>query len=364
MRGKDTNEAGTEYEIWIDIVKLTACFFVVLGHFLQSMVKSEILPENHSYLWFNQSIYYFHVPLFFICSGYLYQKGKTETSGRARYRFLLRKLIMLGVPYLIFSSVTWGIKSLLVSDVNEPVENLATVLLIHPLPPYWYLYILFFIFAITPAAGSVIQMGIWFIVSVMLYIAGNCSAFFDITLPYIVSEICKNELWFSLGMMMNVLNIPGWLQKADRKKLAFSGITTGMLFILLSVIAYERKLDFYFWKLFPGLAGCLSVILSANFINTNTNNKLIRCAAPYFMPVFLFHTIMAAGVRIVLLKLGISLPFVHVTAGLAASFAGPVMIYYMMKRNSILNAMIYPAGLYNRLAGRRNRKDYRNKNDS
>lgn len=38
------------------------------------MVKATIIPDNDLYSWFNKTIYYFHVPLFFICSGYLYQK--------------------------------------------------------------------------------------------------------------------------------------------------------------------------------------------------------------------------------------------------------------------------------------------------
>ena len=61
-------------EKWVDDVKVIACILVVLGHFFQSMTKANILPENDLYQWFNTTIYYFHVPLFFICSGYLYQK--------------------------------------------------------------------------------------------------------------------------------------------------------------------------------------------------------------------------------------------------------------------------------------------------
>lgn len=61
-------------EKWVDDVKVIACILVVLGHFFQSMTKANILPENNLYGWFNTTIYYFHVPLFFICSGYLYQK--------------------------------------------------------------------------------------------------------------------------------------------------------------------------------------------------------------------------------------------------------------------------------------------------
>ena len=61
-------------EFWIDYIKVFACVLVVLGHFFQSMVKAAVLPDNSLYQWFNTVIYYFHVPLFFICSGYLYQR--------------------------------------------------------------------------------------------------------------------------------------------------------------------------------------------------------------------------------------------------------------------------------------------------
>lgn len=53
-------------EIWVDNVKVIACVLVVLGHFYQSMTKAGILPAGELFLWFNQTIYYFHVPLFFI----------------------------------------------------------------------------------------------------------------------------------------------------------------------------------------------------------------------------------------------------------------------------------------------------------
>lgn len=68
-------EDTKQREIWVDNVKVFACVLVVLGHFFQSMIKSDVLPANDLYQWFNQMIYYFHVPLFFICSGYLYQKS-------------------------------------------------------------------------------------------------------------------------------------------------------------------------------------------------------------------------------------------------------------------------------------------------
>lgn len=78
-------------EKWVDGVKVIACILVVLGHFFQSMTKANILPENDLYEWFNTTIYYFHVPLFFICSGYLYQKYSKVNSVGSWYRNVAKK---------------------------------------------------------------------------------------------------------------------------------------------------------------------------------------------------------------------------------------------------------------------------------
>ena len=121
--------AARTREKWVDDVKVIACILVVLGHFFQSMTKSNILPENGLYQWFNTTIYYFHVPLFFICSGYLYQKK-------------------------VFSS-----------SVNDQIGDLGDTLFLHPTAPYWYLYALFFIFLVTPTFSDVKAAAVGLIVA-------------------------------------------------------------------------------------------------------------------------------------------------------------------------------------------------------
>lgn len=137
-------------EIWVDNVKVIACILVVLGHFFQSMTQSDVLPANDLYQWFNQTIYYFHVPLFFICSGYLYQKLSVVNDGRTWSKNVLKKLLVLGIPYFAFSIATWVLKTLFSSSVNSEIGGLGDTLFLHPTSPYWYLYALFFLFLITP----------------------------------------------------------------------------------------------------------------------------------------------------------------------------------------------------------------------
>ena len=142
-------------EKWVDDVKVIACILVVLGHFFQSMTKANILPENDLYKWFNTTIYYFHVPLFFICSGYLYQKYSKVNSVDSWYRNVAKKALALGVPYVIFSIATWVLKKAFSGSVNNQIGGLGDILLFHPASPYWYMYALFFIFLLTPTFKSV-----------------------------------------------------------------------------------------------------------------------------------------------------------------------------------------------------------------
>lgn len=141
---------SSKREVWIDYIKVFACILVVLGHFFQSMVAAGVLGNNSLYQWFDITIYYFHVPLFFICSGYLYQRYSHVTCFSAWKNNVIKKAIVLGIPYFVFSFVTWSLKTLFSEEVNGQISGLVDTLFIHPTSPYWYLYILFLIFVITP----------------------------------------------------------------------------------------------------------------------------------------------------------------------------------------------------------------------
>ena len=172
--------AARTREKWVDDVKVIACILVVLGHFFQSMTKSNILPENGLYQWFNTTIYYFHVPLFFICSGYLYQKYSKVNSVGSWCKNVAKKALALGVPYATFTTATWVLKKVFSSSVNDQIGGLGDTLFLHPTAPYWYLYALFFIFLVTPTFSDVKAAAVGLIVALaakVLILTGGGTAF-------------------------------------------------------------------------------------------------------------------------------------------------------------------------------------------
>ncbi len=187
---------NSQREIWVDNVKVIACVLVVLGHFFQSMVKASIMSDNSLHQWFIQTIYYFHVPLFFICSGYLYRRGSKN-----HWPNVLHKLIVLGVPYFTFSFATWALKTIFSGQVNTEMQyGLLDTLFLHPTAPYWFLYTLFFIFLITPRFNNFKICIIVFFASVIVKLAAPKLGI-DI---YAVNSVLGNEVWFVGGMLLNM----------------------------------------------------------------------------------------------------------------------------------------------------------------
>ena len=317
-------------EKWVDDVKVIACILVVLGHFFQSMTKANILSKNDLYEWFNTTIYYFHVPLFFICSGYLYQKYSKVNSVGGWYRNVAKKVLALGVPYATFTTATWVLKKVFSSSVNDQIGGLGETLFLHPTAPYWYLYALFFIFLVTPTFNSVKAAAVGLVVALAaksLILTGGYSV-------YAVSTVLSNEIWFVLGMSICVFNV----QLKGRK---VQGMICGVLFIILSIMVYTAEISSSAVSFVMGLLACVAVIMMVAGFEEKFGRGM-DFLAKYTMPIFLMHTLFAAPLRSILMKIGIENAVIHVVLGLGISFAGPIMAAWIMKKTKWLEFFLYP----------------------
>lgn len=317
-------------EKWVDDVKVIACILVVLGHFFQSMTKANILPENNLYGWFNTTIYYFHVPLFFICSGYLYQKYSKVNSVDGWCKNVAKKALALGVPYLTFSTATWLLKTMFADSVNKQADSLFSTLVVNPSAPYWYLYALFFIFLITPTFSSVKATAVGLIVALaakVLILTGGSSI-------YAVSTVLSNEIWFVLGMSICAFNV-------QLKGKRVQGTICELLFVILSIVVYTVEISGGVISFAMGLLACVAVILMVAGFEEKFSRGM-DFLAKYTMPIFLMHTLFAAPMRSVLLKMGITNTVVHIVLGLAISFAGPIIAAWIMKKTKWLEFFLYP----------------------
>ena len=327
-------------EIWVDNVKVIACVLVVLGHFFQSMVKSEIIETSNVYEWFNQTIYYFHVPLFFICSGYLYQKFSKVNSFKEWRNNVLKKLLNLGIPYFTFAISTWVIKNVFSSAVNNKTGNFVDDIFLNPMPPYWFLYALFFLFIVIPTFSGLKKIRIALIFFIVLRFIFIFNSWLNKFLPMPFEYIMLYGIWFVIGMYINFVNSDKVFRN---KKTPICCLVSGCLFVILSIFVYVKNISVEVISLILGLIACFSIILFVMFIyRNNKQGKVFGFLVKYTMPIFLMHTIFAATFRSVLFKLGIYDSIIHIVIGLFVSFAGPVLTAVVMKHIGWLEILLYP----------------------
>ena len=319
-------------DVWVDNIKVIACTLVVLGHFYQSMVKTNILADTSFYRWFDSTIYYFHVPLFFICSGFLYQKYSKVNSFLAWKNNIMKKLLALGVPYFVFSLITWSLKRVFSSSVNEQVGGLFETLINTPVSPYWYLYVLFVLFFITITTKDIKQQMVLLIISFIMKLL-KC---FGVTVGiYFVDKTMDNWIWLVLGMTLVY----------DLSKLCSKAVGTILFIVFLfgSTLVEMGLLHVRLVGFILALLACYSVIsIVHSFFKDGVQNKYWQFCAKYTMPVFLMHTLFAAPFRSVLLKLGIDNLIIHVVLGLAISFVGPVFAMLILEKIKPLDFIVYP----------------------
>lgn len=300
-----------------------------------SMVTANVLPDTDLYQWFRQTIYYFHVPLFFICSGYLYQKLNRIDDIHSWRKNVLKKTLNLGVPYFAFSFATWLLKTVFSSSVNTQIGGLFDTLFIHPTAPYWYLYALFFLFLITPTFRNKSMAVIGLLIALIFKALGIFGGYGVQVISYVLS----NEIWFVIGMCLSVVEFKRYLLKRSM----IAPIATGAIFLLLSIWVYMIGINHRVISFLLGLLACFSVVtLMAKIYENRGQSVAFGALAKYTMPIFLMHTLFAAPLRIVLLKIGIQNAMVHVILGIAISFIGPMIAAVIMKKSKWLEFFLYP----------------------
>lgn len=119
------------------------------------------------------------------------------------------------------------------------------------------------------------------------------------------------------------------------------GMIGGLLFTILSVAVYMMGIRNDAVSFAMGLLACVAVILMVADYETKFG-KCMDFLAKYTMPIFLMHTLFAAPMRSLLLKIGIENAVVHIVLGLGISIAGPIIAAWIMKKTKWLEFFVYP----------------------
>lgn len=128
------------------------------------------------------------------------------------------------------------------------------------------------------------------------------------------------------------------VQIKDKK---LQGVILGTLFLGLSIVVYMMNVKNSMLSFVLGVMACAAVILLV-VANEEKFGKTMGFLAKYTMPIFLMHTLFAAPMRSILLKIGVTNAVIHVVLGLGVSFAGPIVAAWIMRKTKWLEFFLYP----------------------
>lgn len=126
----------------VDLLRGMAAILMILGHsFIVYPVDVTTIPWCH---WVEHFIYNFHMELFFVLAGAVYYCSNYKA-------FIEKKIKRILVPYVFFGFVSLILKAFGGSAINgnESVKEGIIKIIFHG-GNYWFLYVLFMIFAIYP----------------------------------------------------------------------------------------------------------------------------------------------------------------------------------------------------------------------
>ena len=327
--------------IWIDIAKSLAIILVVLGHVWRGLNEAGALEEG-LFVPFDHALYYFHMPLFLMISGFLFAHGyKKEWPA-----FLKRQAVFIIWPCILWSIIMVSLKVIMSSSVNNATgfESLLTILY-KPVSIFWFLYVLFLsqclvkiIYSKIPSSGLLALLG------VSLFLISFYADFIGLNLAAIpaLNLTAQFSVYFIAGFILAQL-----LTTARFKELPFInlepniknatlaiGIFVTMMALLLS---YGVGLNSLSAPLI-GIVMSYCVIVMCSYMGSLLNKaspnymETIYLVSMSTMAIYVSHIIFTAAVRIILFKLGIDHLGTHVLIGTTVGFIAPIVMYIIASK--------------------------------
>lgn len=306
--------------IWIDIAKLSAIILVVLGHVWRGLHDAGTISA-HIFTPLDTAVYAFHMPLFFIISGILFFK----TYDRQWGIFLKRQAIFVIWPYIIWSAILILMKTALSSSVNNGASFYdLTTILYQPFSIFWFLYIFFiaqiflkFVYERTESILLLLVIGTGLLLSSFLL---------DLSAMPVIDLTAKFLIYFILGFAIAKSDIMNTIKASNQ-----NAATALVILIAVQSVILLQAIDLQ--SAFMPLAGVilsLCTIIMCLWLGARDVSRavpLITYISTSTLAIYVAHTICTAGTRIVLMKLGIDAPALHVTLGVAAGIIAPLCLY-------------------------------------
>lgn len=265
---------------FINVLQVIGPILVILGHSING------IPLNGPWFIFSKEwIYIFHMPFFFIISGFLLSKNGWLKQGTYK-QFIWKKFVKLIIPYtvwnLAFLIPKYMVQGLISDEVTMSLKG-AVRMFFYPRQNVWghtwFLVGLFMLYCLTPFWKRIIEKKTFTIIAVlvgiMIYMVPLGTEFLCF------SDLHKDTLFFVIGCYFGTVNLERLKLFLKRER-----IILGILGVVTSYVALFVVNDAWFdW------IPCLAIILFLWSISIMFENKakLVDIMARRSFGIYILH---------------------------------------------------------------------------
>ncbi len=332
---------GTSKRIgYIDALKGFAIICVVIGHVADGYFSAGMYPESSTFIYSVYNIVYaFHMPLFMMISGFVFCTAYVR-EGIPNAKRIHRQILNLVAVYLIFS-ISFGLFKVAVGKyTNKPVSLMDVAMIwAKPIAPYWYLYVLIFLYLIF-SVERLYKINKYIMISLLTVLALISQLFY---LPYFqINSMLYYAIFFYIGLLHSL---------SDDKIIGNKVLAVIMLCasVALSAVLWNKENDMekilsknFAASIVIALGVSLAIWYLFENIKALGSNRFLQTIGRYSLEIYVIHCVFTAGFRIIIPRLGIENVYLSFLLNTIISTAIPIGFSFVCKKLNIHGLFFKP----------------------
>ena len=313
----------------IDVLKGLGIIAVYLGH----SFNLSGLNFNEVMIYIYRSMYSFHLPMFFLISGFLSNTGKEIKLKK----FYINKIKRLWIPYLFINFIDYFPRTLFPNLVNSEFEGIREVLL-YGTKISWFIYTLFILFMIFPILEKyVFSKDKYYISGIIILLLNIFKIGTDIKL-FALGSVIYHLIYFYIGYIIKDIYKKNFLngKMVDKK-----------VFILISILYLGFSYKYFYFNLYThiifALIGSFFYFnISMRLNSNNTIYNFFKFCGNESLTLYLLEGFITVFYRIFLFKF-VSMEYSFLTVSLFFILrvtTGYLVIKYIIIKSSILSFLL------------------------
>ncbi len=328
---------------------------VVLGHVIAEMGKIDSLQNcNNSSVAIYNVIYLFHMPLYFMISGYVFNMAFLR-DGKMKYKKLKYQIFDLCWNYFLWSAMFWGLRMIFGNADDEISTKTLLLTTIKSIGVYWYLYVLVFLYLISMLfvrlkndVRILMILGMILVLLQFYILPDSPKMTVLVTLRYI--------FFFTFGRMLENES-SNW----SKRKIKITYIISRIVAIISVWYVVFNIKQFITWSQIPLVGGIFALSLSILcffFMKYYGEKRILRWMSTigkYGLEIYLLHYFVLIVFRRVISNSSFSIYGIIVLVNMGASLLIPMMMAMILQKCEVkgvnLHIIFRPSRLLRRKYG-------------